>query len=295
MQRQNGLKFSALIAISTLLTALTVVLGAIPMRVIYRAWGRSIYWLSFMALAGALVLAGEMAIAAVVAILAFLIGFYSEAEHQGSSLFGAASVSVLATVGLVSGGTAVWGHFHQVNLLATAKEISKTVVERALAINPHLEISSDLLAYQVPSFIVVALVLSLAAALIWEKRTEELFRMTLPEQALRLREFKVPGFFVWAVILASVGAFVEHGRPLFETFSLNALNVLAAIYFFQGIAVISHFFRFYKISPFWQVFWFLVLFVQLFPLVSFIGFTDFWLEYRTRLRRKATEVNKRII
>ena len=263
------------------------------MRIVYKHWGRFVFWVTYAVLITALAASGNFIPASVLATLTFLIGFYGEAElHHGASVFGAATTAVLATGGLAAGGTAVWAHSSNVNVFATAKDLAKLVSEKVLQMNNHVEINSDVLAYQVPSFIIVAMVLALAASLIWERRAEIWFGTPRPVQGRCLTEFRVPDAFVWLAVLTGIGAFIDHGHPVFETLSLNALNVIAAVYFFQGMAVIGHGFRLYKVASFWQTFWFLILFMQLFPLVSFVGFTDIWIDYRSRLVRRVATTKK---
>jgi uncharacterized protein YybS (DUF2232 family) len=77
-----------------------------------------------------------------------------------------------------------------------------------------------------------------------------------------------------------------------EALSHNALNVLLVLYFFQGLGVVARFFQVIKLSSFWQGFWYIMIVFQLLLLVSVLGFIDFWIDFRERLVKKTTEVNK---
>jgi hypothetical protein len=293
VRKSNSLKLLLLISLGFILSVLTVVLGTIPMRIVYKHWGRLVFWMIYMTFIGLLIVTGNFAPAAVLAAMTFLVGFYGEAElHHGAGVFGAGATAVFATGGLTAAGTAVWAHYANVNILAMAKEFAKMAAAKVLQVNANVEINSDVLAYQVPSFIVVAMILALAASLIWERRAEIWFRTPRPVQGRCLTDFRVPDALVWLAIAAGIGAFIDHGRPALETLSLNVLNVVAAVYFFQGMAVIGSAFRLYKVASFWQTLWFLILFLQLFPLVSCIGFTDIWIDYRSRLVRRVAATKK---
>ena len=54
MRKPNTLKFGSLIALGLVLSALTVVLGTIPMRIVYKHWGRLAFWLTYAAVIGAI-------------------------------------------------------------------------------------------------------------------------------------------------------------------------------------------------------------------------------------------------
>jgi uncharacterized protein YybS (DUF2232 family) len=144
--------------------------------------------------------------------------------------------------------------------------------------------------------VIIAIMGALALALIGVNKLLTAF--SLPGRRFdvssseELTLFRVPDPVLWFAMVAILGAFVKHGRPWLEVISLNALNVLAVLYFFQGLAVIASAFRVFKIGPFWQVLWYFVLVVQLFLMVSLLGFVDFWLEFRERLTRKPAETNK---
>jgi hypothetical protein len=89
-----------------------------------------------------------------------------------------------------------------------------------------------------------------------------------------------------------LGAFLKHGKEPLEIASVNALNVLIVLYFFQGLAVISNVFRSFKVAPFWQAIWYTLFVLQLFLMVSLLGFVDYWLEFRVRLARDTAETNR---
>jgi uncharacterized protein YybS (DUF2232 family) len=104
--------------------------------------------------------------------------------------------------------------------------------------------------------------------------------------------FRAPDACVWMMIVAILGAFLKHDFSEIKVVSTNLLNVLVVVYFFQGLAIVSYVFEALKVSPLWRGIWYLLILVQLFLMVSLVGFVDFWLEFRERLSRKSTQENK---
>lgn len=276
------------------MTLLTVVLGALPLRLLRVNYGAVLYWGGCVAVTGALFATGQILMSAAFATLALLIGIYSEAEKQYSNTFASGAISVLATSGLVTAAIAIWSEVTKTNLVLAVKQVAQSITARAVEMNPQLEVKSDVLAGQAPSFVVVVLILALGVSLMWERRGRRWFGLaeavTKPSALLA---FHVPTAFVWIAIASAAAAFMVHEVGWLQVLGLNIINIVVAIYFLQGMAVIGSAFKAFKVSPFWQTLWYIMLFLQLFPVVAFVGFSDFWFEYRERLKKKMTpEVKK---
>jgi hypothetical protein len=269
------------------MTLMTIILGALPLRLLRVNYGGAMYWAGCLLVGGALFATGQVLIAAAFATLALLIGIYSEAEKQYASTFSSGAVAVLATSGLLSASIAVWSDVTNTNLIQAVKNVAGTIVARAVEMNPQLEVKADVLAWQAPSFVVVVMILALGASLMWERRGRRWFGLaeavTKPSNLLA---FKVPAYFVWIAIASGAAALIQHEINWLQVLGMNLLNIIVSIYFMQGMAVIGQMFQTFKVSPFWQTLWYVLLFLQLFPLVSMIGFADFWFEFRERLKKK---------
>lgn len=252
------------------------------------------YWGGCIGVALALLASGQILMSAAFATLTLLIGIYSEAEKQYSSTFASGSVAVVATSGLVTAGVAIWSDVTKTNLIQAVKQVAQAITTRAVEMNPQLEVKADVLAWQAPSFVVVVLILALGAALMWERRGRHWFGLkeAVTKQSALL-SFHVPPAVVWIAIASAAAAFIQHEVNWAQVLGLNVLNIVVAIYFLQGMAVIGNVFKTFKVSPFWQTLWYILLFLQLFPIVALVGFLDFWFEFRERLKKKkSSEVKK---
>jgi hypothetical protein len=114
-------------------------------------------------------------------------------------------------------------------------------------------------------------------------------RQIRDNETLRLYEYRNADVLIWVSILALLGAFLELGLPQLQVIAQNVFYVLVFLYFFQGLAVVATMFAVLKVSPFWQSLWYFILVIQLLPVVSLVGFADYWLNFRQKIIRKTTD------
>ncbi|MEK7355464.1 MAG: DUF2232 domain-containing protein, partial [Bdellovibrionota bacterium] len=274
----------------------TLILGAAPMLAIRRAYGRLWFWLPLLAVAATMLAAKAVAPGVCVVVFTVLVGVYAEVEEHGSSLFNAAAVGVLASVGAAAIGLGGYLLYSKNGLQALARELATKVVERIESLNEGALLATNDLVQQVPSFMLASLFVSIWIALLWESRWRRLFRIgeASLETDERMIQFRVPDLGVWFLIAAFAGALIKHGNSTLEIVSLNVLNVMAATYFFQGLAVVAFSFRQMKLGPVMRMVWFVLLTLYLSFFVSLLGFVDFWLDFRERMARKPVQTDNRI-
>ena len=92
--------------------------------------------------------------------------------------------------------------------------------------------------------------------------------------------WKLPEPLIWFLIAGGFGLFFTTGE--LQRVSLNLLTVLLPVYFVQGVAVVTYFFRKKGIPPFFRALGYLLIFV-LNPLpliVTGVGVFDMWVDFR---------------
>jgi len=95
-----------------------------------------------------------------------------------------------------------------------------------------------------------------------------------------LNLWKVPDSFVWGAI--GCGLMLILPERGIKMVGLNGLIILMAIYFFQGMAIVSFFFEKKQFSPILKFFLYsLIVIQQVIALIIIgLGFSDIWLNYR---------------
>lgn len=273
------------------MTAFTVVLGGVPLKALRRDLGRTGYWCVGVATAGLLVAGNLKIFAAIYLSLVVLIGLFAEWEELGMSLMPSAFFSLVTTILLSAAGVALWisrmGAQWKDLLQARLDEVLKPAME----LTPSLQFNSSDILLQLPSIFIVLWLAALYLAVLLERRSVVRSRHAQYETSFRdeLAQIYIPNVFVWAFILALLGAFGDFGKVSLQAGSVNVLNVCLMLFFFQGLAVIYRFFTVFRVGFFWQALIMIILVGQLFLLVSLLGLVDHWVDFRTRLSKRREE------
>lgn len=96
----------------------------------------------------------------------------------------------------------------------------------------------------------------------------------------RLNRWRAPEQLVWGVI--GCGALLLLPLQGLKIMGLNGLIILLTVYFFQGLAIVAHFFDRKNIPAFLRVILYSLIFLQQVVLIFVIGlgFFDIWLNFR---------------
>ena len=277
---------------AVVMTTITVVLGAPPLRILRLVMGRALYWVSVVGLGLILFGVGWKALALLFLMLAVLVGFYSDLlEREWTPLSsGAVSLSVTTMFGGI--GFGLWMALQGQGWYPNLVETIKSSFGKSPILNGGLKVSIEDLLLQAPSGFVVLMIVAIALLLLMEPRLKEWAGLESGTSLQHLKEFRLPDIFVWITIATLLGSFVEMEMKWLQVLSMNLLNICVLLYFFQGLAVVVHIFDWMKMSAFWRALWLVLIVLQLFLMVSVFGVMDYWIDFRQRLRRKATEANK---
>ncbi len=280
-----------LTAWSVLLTALTGILGGVPLRGLRLALGPTGFWIMTASAAVGLGVAGWWFLALLYLSLVVVIGLFSEMEERGYTLVAGGLWSVVITSLMLAAGFAFWvshqGSSWQSVLIGRMETYLTSIPGWAEKVGVE---AKDLLV-QVPSVIVVVLTLGLFMSLLFQRRMAVIAGSHHRGPIHRLNRFVVPDAFIWVFILSVAGTFLTK-TGFAHSLALNMLNISAVVLFLQGLAVVASYLEFFKVGWFWQMLLLLVLVTQLFILVSLLGLVDFWMDFRGRLLKRNEELNK---
>jgi uncharacterized protein YybS (DUF2232 family) len=107
-----------------------------------------------------------------------------------------------------------------------------------------------------------------------------------PTSLTGLSEWKAPPHLVWFFLASSALNFVPQAEIIF--FSLNIFLFLCIIYFLQGLAILSFFFKSKNIPPFLRyLFYFFIAIQQILMIpIATAGFLDIWIDFRKWFRQE---------
>lgn len=286
---QNLLKGLTLLFWSLILTALTGVLGAAPLKLVRDYCGRVGYWLLGLLFVGLVFLTPWKALALCFLLILVAMGLFNDFEERGHGVLYSGSFAVLVTTLLGSGAFALWIYRTGTDWYSMLLKSVEQLLEPARQV-ASIQVEPATILAQAPSAFVILLTLAVFAGVIFENRLRLAF--DLPKSASRhLGQFRLPDAFIWLLIVSVFFAFAKLGTipTWIPILASNVLNVLALLFFFQGLAVVTKTLHVLRVGLFWQFLFFILIVFQLFLFVSVLGLFDYWIDFRSLLTRKATE------
>ncbi|MGZ3768423.1 MAG: DUF2232 domain-containing protein [Bdellovibrio sp.] len=286
-------KFVTILSLSILLSMLTVVLGAPLLRVLRKAYGPVAFWILGLLLTGIAWFLNAQPLALFLGSVWMTLGAYDEMEQKGFGWWISGIVSVL-----LGAGAAVLGLFgaftkNGINTYAEVQKLAEQFVLRVQEMNPAVKLEPSILVQQIPSAIVIVLMVALSLGLIFERRVFSWLNMPHEKIAsqLKLLEYRVPEYFIWVAMTAFLLTMVGFGGKAIVILAANIVNVAIVLYFFQGLAVLEVFLNSIRAGVFTRILTYIILVGQMVLVLSIVGLIDYWVDFRGRIRRILTARN----
>jgi uncharacterized protein YybS (DUF2232 family) len=139
--------------------------------------------------------------------------------------------------------------------------------------------AAEMLQQLYPALVTVLLVLIAGCnlALLRKAITKKAVNISIEE----FSTFKNPDLLVW--IFIATGSILLLPKSIITTPALNILLIIALLYFFQGMAVISALIKKHSVPAFMRILFYVMLIIQpyLLAIVASIGLFDLWVDFRT--------------
>lgn len=294
----NLSKYFLLLLLSSLLTVLTLLLGAPFLRALHKAYGSILYWLPGLFFAGLFLSLQAMPLSIFVLSIWMTVGVYGEIEKRGGGWSLACWISLGLGTGIFLGGFAYQMHGSGIDSWDKYFLLFTELTKKIEAIAPNMKIDPVMIGKIIPAAVVHLLILALAQALILEKKILSWLELSYYNVAsqMRLLEFKTQDYFVWMSLIASFVSLINFNLGWLESIGHNVLIIAATVYFFQALAIIESYLRFVKAGVGMRLSTYILIsfmvFGNLFLLLSVVGLIDYWLDFRGRFRRvKTAELN----
>lgn len=293
---KNGLRIAFYTVWAVVMTAVTFVLGAAPLKLLRAKLGRAGYWGLCTGLAAGLYLLNAKALGVAFFSLTVLMGIFSEMEEVDFGFTISAFFTLLINTLLGAGAFIMWVTVAGPKWTQTIMSLLESVLKPVADLNPKFQINYYDLMLQLPSLVLILWMLAIYLAVWLEPRLNNGEPATAHSGATRtqLFELRMPDAIVWLFIAALAGSFSGFSPKWLEAVSVNAMNVCLMLFFFQGIAVIAKFFETMRVGWFWQFLFTVLIIVHLFLVVSLLGLTDYWLDFRTRLAKRSAQFKSEV-
>ena len=280
-------KLITISSLSILLSMITVVLGAPLLRVLRKTFGPRTFWILGLTVTGAAWLLNLQPFALIIGAVWMTLGAYTESEHKGLGWWISGLLGL--TLGTLTAVGGIWVSFRQngINTYAEVVKLAEQFTAKVSEMNPNAKIDPEILVQQLPSTIVIILMITLAVGLIYERRVFSWLNLPREKTAsqLNLLEYRLPDFLVWVAMIAFLLTMVSFGGKAIAILAVNIVNVCIVLYLFQGLAVLEVFLNSMRAGVFTRILTYLILFGQLLLVLSVVGWADYWLDLRRRIRK----------
>lgn len=292
----NGVRIAFYTVWSVLMTGLTYVLGAPPLKLLRAKLGRPGYWLLGIGLSALFFAAGAKAMALAFFSLVVLMGVFSELEEVGSGFMVSGFFTLLINTLLGAGAFAMWVSVTGPGWVQQIQTFLETALKPLANLNPQVKINYFDLMLNLPSMVIILWMCAIYLAVLLEPRLNNGEPATAHSAATRaqLAEFRLPDPVIWLFIISLLGAFGGVSPKWLEAIAVNSLNVCMLLFFFQGIAVVTKFFEAMRTGWLWQVLFMILIVIHLALFVSLLGLMDYWLDFRARLTKRTEQFNREV-
>lgn len=284
-----------LISLAPLYSKAIILFLPIPLWVMFVRFDSKGYWAISALLAFILYLFSSVPFVIIFSCQALLVGVFSEAIKNKISILWSGFLGCLSAVGVGAVSLSFWSKSTGIRFLDLVKEEIEQMSQLVGQNGTKLIIDSEMLFRQLPSGAIIIMILTLSLIIKFGHKFAEnkYFKSDLIDKFDK--DFTLPGFYIWALLIAILGGLLKNSSGWIQTISLNALNILIVLFFFQGMSVIGCFFRIYRIGQVWQAIWYILFIFRFILVVSLIGFSDYWVGYRERLVRRAAKTEKTVL
>ena len=271
-------------------SATTVVFGGGPLLALARGGAKLAFLLLGPAVGIALFVLGVPDRAAIWVATWFMVAIYDSLVSRNLSIWSAGLTATAITTGAlvtVFGLVCVKQGLNPIAVLSIEIDHFIALISKQGAQVPF---ERDAVLRVWPSALVLTTAVTLWLAVLAEKGMRRMAGLPRQGHVETARGFKVPDFLVWPSILFLAGSFLAKKYPLVEVVCQNGLNVVALLYFFQGMAIVAMGMDRLRAGPFFRMFSYVLLVGYLALGVSALGFADFWLNLRSRFSKKTHEI-----
>ncbi len=275
-----------------LLSALLSVLSAIgvggPLLFIRKHAGRIWFFIASLLISGALAAFGLMGNMYNVLCISFLVFMYAEARALDCDDWKSGVIAVFGASGVLCLTAGLYIHFTGFELTQYLKNETANIVQQMQQIQTGFPLTAELLLQLLPGILISGLVICLWFSILLENALSKSFRLALSRR-VNLLSFTSPSYLVWISIFSFLFALADLKNENLKIVATNVLMLLSVIYFLQGMAITASFMRRLRISPLLRFVLLLLFSIQLFFMISFIGYVDYWVDFRKRFLSKSID------
>lgn len=284
-QASDNKKYLLLAAVSAAMSIVFSIMSAPFIRVLASTKSK-IFWLVGLVFVSSLFFLKMNLVAIYVGAVWMTLGLYSELEKKGITWKKSGILSVLS--GVMFGVVA----FLSITKWSVDHELYKQVVDPLMVslkqILPEENFETKAVMMFMPGLLASALISSLAVSLVFEAQIFQAFHIKRERFASGLKwlEFRLPDMFIWVSLFAFLFSAVETPFQFLQVIAINFAVISIVSFFFQGISVFEFATRIFRFGRISKLLLYLLIFTWALPVITVLGFADYWVDFRRHMRRK---------
>lgn len=306
-KNKKNLKAFWLYAFGLVLTFIGGPVASPFLKVFFKQYGARAYFLSYVVFCSAMAVVSP-AIGLMMLAFVFSVFIYGVLEKRGVSFFTTAALATFLPPTLIVALVflAVKGQWELVSeSIFSAIETTKEIMSQSGIKSGNVD--TDTVVHLFPGVILSFFVIGVGSAVALERKAHVFFGFHYEKYASQLKplEVRFPDGLIWVTLISMAMAVagqltVFKGMGDSETLARvgivgqNLCMILSTIYFFQGLAILEVFLGVLRAGMLTRFFAYFTLVLNLVLVLSAIGFVDYWLDFRKRLRRQV-EKQRRMI
>lgn len=295
LNKPSSKSLIGLAVVSAITSVLFSFAGAPFLRALFISTRSRVFWTTATLLVGALFLWGTKnykvsETAVYVGAIWMTLGIYSELEKRGINWKKGSLISVAAGfLFTLAGYFLVLRNLTTENVLTQMVEPLKTAITKAF---PEANTEGLLLEGIIPGIISAGLFASLAFSWAFEASAIRMFGLKAERVASRIRwlDFRMPDISIWATLTCLL-VFSVVQNEIAKMTAVNILIVALIAFLFQGFTVVEFVMRYYRFGLFSRTLIYLLIILQLGPVLVLLGFADYWADFRKLIRKKQKQKN----
>lgn len=284
-QASDNKKYFLLAAVSAAMSIIFSIMSAPFIRVL-AATKSKIFWLVGLVFVTSLFFLKMNLVAIYVGAVWMTLGLYSELEKKGITWKKSGALSVLA--GVLFGVIA----FLSITKWSVDHELYKQLIDPLMVslkqVLPDENFETKAIMMFMPGLLASALISSLAVSLVFEAQIFKAFHIKRERLASGLKwlEFRLPDSFIWISLFSFLFSVIETPFQFLQVIAINFAVISIVSFFFQGISVFEFATRIFRFGRVTKLLLYFLIITWALPLVSILGFADYWIDFRRHMRKK---------
>lgn len=290
-KKNSPVRLIQLTILGIFMTFVGFVLGAPFFRVVRNTYGSLTFWSIAFGLILVMAYFGNWNLASIYCSLILTVGVSTELELLKLPLIIKNLISTILGWFVLMVGVFWWTQKNSITNIERAAEFLKEALKPVIQNTNKVELDYVGMVYQLPSAGFILIMVGLALSLVWERRIRFWFRLKKIRSVKghSFMNLKWNDYVIWLALFSLLFTIIDwkENSNLYwiGIVSANLTNILIVIFSFQGLSILENLLLQMHSGMFFRTLSYFIFFGQMFLLLSFVGFVDYWIDFRSKIAK----------